>query len=205
LSPPSTLLHPEIEVPTLRFRPMSRPPRANTRRSAFHALGRRYRVSPRPPVVFAPARRPRVPASRTGSPDERHRHRPLPPGEPSLGRSMRPASRSRLCTVGAFGPVVARRPASTGLNVLRLFLRTRRSSCGLRGGPSVRRPKSFASDGLLRATRSTQRILRRSGRSICRSRPTAEETGPRRRPKPPKKPSHPSSSSHTAGIACDTP
>lgn len=52
------------------------------------------------------------------------------------------ASRSRPCTVGAFGPVVARRSASTDLNVLRPFLDIRRSVCRFRGGPSARNSRS---------------------------------------------------------------
>jgi len=86
------------------------------------------------------------PRSRSGKPDQvlvRYRHRPLPHGKPCVVQSIqRPASRSRLCTVGAFGPVVARRSASTDLNVLRLFLRARRSDRSLRGGPSARHGQS---------------------------------------------------------------
>ena len=89
--------------------------------------------------------------------------------------AQRPAFRSRPCTVGASGPVVARRSASTDLNVLRLFFDIRRSGCRFRGGPSARnsrsRPPPMACYGPL---------TRNSGFSTGVDGPSTEVDRPRR-------------------------
>jgi len=184
---------------------MSRPPRASTRRSTFHALGRRYRVSPRPPVVFAPARGPRVPASRTESPMRRYRHRP-PSARRTEHRTIDPTNLPL--------PTVHRRRVRTG-----------RSSQTRINGSERPAPRPPHLPKQLRALRRTIRAFRpksvrlgwpATGHSLDTADSPLEWTAhlPRqtdrgghelhRRPKPPTKPDHPSSSSHTAGIACDT-
>jgi hypothetical protein len=90
---------------------MSRPPRASTWRSAFHALQRRYRVSPRPPVDCALR-----PGSRTSEPVRAPR--PVTATYPVTRRTARP--RSMLRPVSSLATVHSRRDRTSRGSQIRI-------------------------------------------------------------------------------------